>query len=55
MNIPEEGYLLRVFIGESDKSGNRPLYEGIEDQSDSLQVFKVARYVCQERSEETRN
>lgn len=29
MNIPQEGYLLRVFIGESDKSGHRPLYEEI--------------------------
>jgi len=29
MNIPEEGYLLRVFIGESDRSGHRPLYEEI--------------------------
>lgn len=29
MNIPEEGYLLRVFVGESDKSGHRPLYEEI--------------------------
>jgi uncharacterized protein len=29
MNIPEEGYLLRVFIGESDKFGHRPLYEEI--------------------------
>jgi PII-like signaling protein len=29
MNIPEEGYLLRVFIGESDKVGHRPLYEEI--------------------------
>ena len=29
MNIPEEGYLLRVFIGESDKSGHKPLYEEI--------------------------
>ena len=29
MNIPEEGYLLRVFIGESDKAGHRPLYEEI--------------------------
>jgi len=29
MNLPEEGYLLRVFIGESDKSGHRPLYEEI--------------------------
>jgi PII-like signaling protein len=29
MNIPEDGYLLRIFIGESDKVGHRPLYEVI--------------------------
>ena len=29
MTIPEEGYLLRIFIGESDKIGHRPLYEVI--------------------------
>ena len=29
MNIPEEGYLLRIFVGESDKAGHRPLYEAI--------------------------
>lgn len=29
MNIPEDGYLLRVFIGESDKCGHTPLYEEI--------------------------
>lgn len=29
MNIPEDGYLLRVFVGESDKHGHRPLYEAI--------------------------
>jgi uncharacterized protein len=29
MTIPEEGYLLRIFIGESDKAGHRPLYEVI--------------------------
>ena len=29
MNIPEEGYLLRIFIGESDKVGHKPLYEVI--------------------------
>jgi len=29
MKIPEEGYLLRIFIGESDKCGGRPLYEAI--------------------------
>ena len=29
MTIPEEGSLLRVFIGESDRHGHRPLYEAI--------------------------
>jgi PII-like signaling protein len=29
MNIPEEGYLLRIFIGESDRHGHSPLYESI--------------------------
>ena len=29
MTIPEEGYLLRIFIGESDKAGHQPLYEAI--------------------------
>jgi uncharacterized protein len=29
MSIPEEGYLLRIFIGESDRDGHRPLYETI--------------------------
>ena len=29
MTIPEEGYLLRVFIGESDRHGRHPLYESI--------------------------
>lgn len=29
MVLPEEGYLLRVFIGESDKYDGRPLYEWI--------------------------
>ena len=29
MNIPEEGYLLRIFVGESDKLGHIPLYEAI--------------------------
>ena len=27
--IPRDGYLLRVFIGESDKHGHHPLYEAI--------------------------
>lgn len=29
MTIPEEGYLLRIFVGEGDKIGHRPLYEVI--------------------------
>jgi PII-like signaling protein len=29
MNMPEEGYLLRVFVGESDRYGHHPLYESI--------------------------
>src|SRR6266481_9478574 len=29
MSIPEDGYLLRVFVGESDRQGHRPLYESI--------------------------
>ena len=27
MKLPEEGCLLRIFIGESDKHGSKPLYE----------------------------
>ena len=27
MTIPEDGYLLRVFVGESDKHERKPLYE----------------------------
>ena len=27
--IPEDGYLLRVFVGESDRHGHRPLYEAV--------------------------
>lgn len=29
MNIPEKGYLLRIFVGESDRHGHHPLYEAI--------------------------
>ena len=29
MMIPREGYLLRIFIGESDKHEGKPLYEWI--------------------------
>src|SRR5215831_18197181 len=27
MTIPEDGYLLRIFLGESDKHEGKPLYE----------------------------
>src|SRR5262245_3647307 len=27
MTIPEDGYLLRIFVGESDKRDGKPLYE----------------------------
>src|SRR5438874_372675 len=29
MKIPGDGYLLRIFVGESDKVGHKPLYEVI--------------------------
>ena len=29
MSLPEDGMLLRIFIGESDRHGGRPLYESI--------------------------
>ena len=29
MHLPEEGYLLRIFIGESDRHEGKPLYEWI--------------------------
>ena len=29
MTIPEEGCLLRIFIGESDRHGHQPLYQSI--------------------------
>jgi len=29
MHIPHEAVLLRIFIGESDRYGHKPLYEGI--------------------------
>ena len=29
MKIPEDGYLLRIFVGETDKHGHIPLYEAI--------------------------
>jgi PII-like signaling protein len=29
MQIPEDEYLLRIFVGESDRYGRHPLYEAI--------------------------
>lgn len=29
MKLPEEGTLLRIFVGENDRCGGRPLYEMI--------------------------
>lgn len=29
MKIPQDGYLLRIFIGESDRCQGKPLYEAI--------------------------
>ena len=29
MKIPEDGYLLRIFVGESDRHDHHPLYEWI--------------------------
>ncbi|MBZ0169153.1 hypothetical protein MELA_00153 [Candidatus Methylomirabilis lanthanidiphila] len=29
MVIPQEGYLLRIFVGESDRHSGKPLYEWI--------------------------
>jgi uncharacterized protein len=33
MQLPEEGYLLRIFIGEMDRHDSRPLYEWIVQQA----------------------
>ena len=33
ISLPEEGLLLRIFVGESDKRGNRPLYEVIVEEA----------------------
>lgn len=29
MQLPEDGYLLRIFVGESDRWGHEPLYEAL--------------------------
>jgi PII-like signaling protein len=33
MKLPSEAELLRIFIGESDKHGGRPLYEAIVEEA----------------------
>lgn len=33
MDLPEEGILLRIFVGESDKRDGRPLYEVIVNEA----------------------
>lgn len=35
MILPEDGYLLRIFIGEADKMAGKPLYEWIVLQARS--------------------
>jgi PII-like signaling protein len=38
MKIPEQGYLLRVFVGESDRWQGRPLYEAIVRKARELHL-----------------
>ena len=38
MKIPQDGYLLRVFIGESDRWHGTPLYEAIVIKARELHV-----------------
>jgi PII-like signaling protein len=33
MKLPSEAFLLRIFVGESDKSGRRPLYQAIVEEA----------------------
>lgn len=33
MKLPSEAFLLRIFIGESDKADGRPLYEVIAEEA----------------------
>lgn len=47
MNIPEDAYLLRIFIGESDRWEGTPLYEAIvrKAKKDGLAGATVLRGV----------
>ena len=38
MKIPQDGYLLRVFLGESDRWEGRPLYEAIVRKARELHL-----------------
>jgi hypothetical protein len=38
MKIPEEGTLLRIFVGESDRWQDKPLYEAIVRKARELQL-----------------
>jgi PII-like signaling protein len=38
MKIPQDGYLLRVFIGEADRWQGKPLYEAIVHKARELQL-----------------
>lgn len=38
MQIPQDGYLLRIFLGESDRWHGRPLYEAIVMKARELQL-----------------
>ena len=33
MKLPSEAFLLRIFIGESDKAGRKPLYQAIVEEA----------------------
>ena len=56
MQIKGEAKLLRIFVGESDKSGNIPVYEKIvlaarENELAGATVFKGIMGLWQERAE----
>jgi len=38
MKIPQDGYLLRIFIGEADRWHDRPLYEAIVTKARELHM-----------------
>jgi len=38
MKLPEDGILLRIFIGESDRYGRKPLYQAIVHKAKELDL-----------------